>query len=429
MDELRAVVDAAVAYASSRGAECEVWLERRVADEYRADCGELHHSAHQETSTAVITTWRGGREGCVVVSGLDAIDEAVDAALSVGDLLPPQSRVPRGPAGALSPKPPLTVSDPALPTVPSARLAALSARSTLVRDVTMDDHRAVTAFGTSDGMFMLRRTGRAVVQLRCATGHGPGALSRSFVGPDIGRALASAEAAADDCVERTAALAGPESPSPLPPAVVLHGSVVSRLLALLAPSLQLDSVREGRSRLADRLGERIAAPGFQLVDDAPGQAFAFDDEGTPTHTVRLLEDGRLLEFLSDRRSAYASRTMSTGAGWRSSSGSEIRVRPCALLAGWDLPVSAAMGPALHVLQACGMHISNDVTGDFSFGAVGLVEDGSGLRRNAGSLTVAGNVIDLLPRMYPVESPIRHAPRSVNLYGSPDMGAEGLAVGR
>jgi PmbA protein len=146
--------------------------------------------------------------------------------------------------------------------------------------------------------------------------------------------------------------------------------------------------------------------------------------------VEVIAGGRLRAFLSDARNAAAHGTSSTGSGWRAPTGGEVRVRPCALLAGWDDAAAPDPGRAeLYVLQATGMHISNDVTGDFSFGAVGVLDDGCGRLRNAGSFTVAGNVIDMLGRLWPVESPVRYVARSVGIYASPDIGVSGLVVGK
>ncbi len=54
----------------------------------------------------------------------------------------------------------------------------------------------------------------------------------------------------------------------------------------------------------------VASPGLELTDDPfradlPG-GYLFDDEGTPARPVRLIEDGRVVGLLSDKRTAGAS---------------------------------------------------------------------------------------------------------------------------
>jgi PmbA protein len=436
MAELASVVDQAIELARARNAECEVWLEHRTAAESRAADGDLEHIAERATLTGTITTWRNGHEGCAVIQGAGGIRQTVDAALALGEVLPGRERVVRAfpgltadPAAAMEPAAAVDLAG-CLDSRDVALLRELSARSDLVRDLTLEVQHTATAFGESGGAYGERRAARAVVQGRFATRTANGSLTRSFVGRDPVAAVTAAAGDVDECLRYTATL-GQEPGRWKPPAeVLLHGSVMARLLSLLVPSAQLDSLLQRKSRLAGRLGEQLAAPGFRLVDDAPGvMGFPFDDEGTLTRLVEVIAGGRLLAYLSDARHAADTGTASTGAGWRPASGGEVRIRPSALIAGWD-PSREPAEPAreLYVLHATGMHISNDVTGDFSFGAVGVRTDATGAMRNAGSFTVAGNVIGMLAHLRPVRSPVRYVPRSVGMFGSPDIAVGGLVVG-
>jgi PmbA protein len=428
MAELASVVNQAIELARARNAECEVWLEHRTATDVRAADGDLEHIAERATLTGTITTWRNGHEGCAVIQGAGGIRQTVDAALALGEVLPGRERVVRAFPGLTAD--PAGDPDSCLDGRDVALLRELSARSDLVRDVTLEVQHTATAFGESGGAYGERRAARAVVHGRFATRTANGSLTRSFVGRDPAAAVTGAAGDVDECLRYTATL-GQEPGRWKPPAeVLLHGSVMARLLSLLVPSAQLDSVAQRKSRLAGRLGEQLAAPGFRLVDDAPGvMSFPFDDEGTLTRLVEVIAGGRLLAYLSDARHAADNGTASTGAGWRPASGGEVRIRPGALIAGWDpAPEPAEPARELYVLHATGMHISNDVTGDFSFGAVGVRTDPTGRLRNAGSFTVAGNVIGMLEHLRPVRSPVRYVPRSIGMFGSPDIAVGGLVVG-
>jgi predicted Zn-dependent protease len=434
MRELASLAHEAVELARARRAECEVWLEYRTAAEVRAVGGDLEQIAERTTLTGTITTWRDGHEGCAVIQGTGGVTQAVDAAVALGEVLPRRERVVRAFPGL--------PEDPTMNGSAPIRLADgddlkllrdLSARSALVRDVTLEAHHASTAFGESGGAYGERRSSCAVTQSRFATGTANGSLTRSFVGRDAAGSLRAAAGEVDECLRYTEAL-GQDAARWEPPAtVLLHGHVMARLLSLLAPSVQLDSVAQRKSRLADRLGERIAAPGFRLVDDAPGLlspvSYRFDDEGTLTRSMDVIAEGRLLGYLSDVRHAVDNGSTSTGAGWRSVSGGEVRIRPSTLIAGWEESLEPAEpGYEVYVLQATGMHISNDVTGDFSFGAVGVRRDSGSRLRNAGSFTVAGNVIDMLKHLEPVRSPVRYVARSDEICASPDIAARGLVIG-
>ncbi len=180
--------------------------------------------------------------------------------------------------------------------------------------------------------------------------------------------------------------------------LLVDGRVLVRLLTLVAPAFLLDSVLEGRSPLADR----TAAAGVGLVDDptADGspRAVPWDGEGTPCGPTVLVEDGVLRGYLSARRTAAEAGTAGTGSGQRGPSGEMSTVQPGYLLLRHtvDLGTEVREGrTVLHVVQANGAHTSNPITGDFSIGANAVVVSPDGTRRNAGNITLAGNVFDLL----------------------------------
>ena len=75
------------------------------------------------------------------------------------------------------------------------------------------------------------------------------------------------------------------------------------------------SVREGRSFMAGRIGERVTGENFTLLDhamDARTIAVPFDVEGTPKQKVALVEKGVARGPVYDRTSAKAMGTRSTG---------------------------------------------------------------------------------------------------------------------
>ncbi len=82
--------------------------------------------------------------------------------------------------------------------------------------------------------------------------------------------------------------------------------VVTRFMSLLAPSLQGDAVLKGKSRLAGKIGEQVAAATVNMVDDASLEdgiaSFPFDGEGVPAQKTSLIKDGCLQAFLYDNYS-------------------------------------------------------------------------------------------------------------------------------
>ncbi len=98
------------------------------------------------------------------------------------------------------------------------------------------------------------------------------------------------------------------------PGVLLHEAI--------GHGLEGDFSRKGTSAFANRLGERIAAPGVTVIDDGSlaGRrgSLLIDDEGTPGCETVLIEDGILKGFLQDRLNARLSGVSPTGNGRRES---------------------------------------------------------------------------------------------------------------
>ena len=97
---------------------------------------------------------------------------------------------------------------------------------------------------------------------------------------------------------------------------VFEEDAVAEILRIMSiTGLSGQAVREGRSFLAGRIGERVTGARFTLHDDAlhPGQlAIPFDPEGSPKRRVTLVEGGIARGPVYDRWSAKAAGVASTG---------------------------------------------------------------------------------------------------------------------
>jgi TldD protein len=98
------------------------------------------------------------------------------------------------------------------------------------------------------------------------------------------------------------------------PGVLLHEAI--------GHGLEGDFNRKGTSAFSGRIGERVAAPGVTVVDDGAigGRrgSLTIDDEGTPTQSNVLIEDGILKGYLQDRLNARLMGVPATGNGRRES---------------------------------------------------------------------------------------------------------------
>ena len=106
------------------------------------------------------------------------------------------------------------------------------------------------------------------------------------------------------------------------PGVLLHEA--------MGHGLEGDFIRKGTSAFAGMLGERVAAPGVTVVDDGSlaGRrgSLLIDDEGTPTESTTLIEDGILVGFMQDRMNSRLMGVKPTGNGRRESFAHSIMPR-------------------------------------------------------------------------------------------------------
>ena len=98
------------------------------------------------------------------------------------------------------------------------------------------------------------------------------------------------------------------------PGILLHEAV--------GHGLEGDFNRKKESAFAGLMGERAAAPGVTVVDDGTlplrRGSLTVDDEGTPTSSTTLIEDGILVGYMQDRQNARLMGMEPTGNGRRQS---------------------------------------------------------------------------------------------------------------
>ncbi|WP_259781445.1 metalloprotease TldD [Aestuariispira ectoiniformans] len=98
------------------------------------------------------------------------------------------------------------------------------------------------------------------------------------------------------------------------PGVLLHEAI--------GHGLEGDFNRKKTSAFAGLMGERVAAPGVTVVDDGTLEnrrgSLTIDDEGTPTSSTTLIEDGILTGYMQDRMNARLMGMKATGNGRRQS---------------------------------------------------------------------------------------------------------------
>ena len=177
----------------------------------------------------------------------------------------------------------------------------------------------------------------------------------------------------------------------------LEPKAMAGLLFVLSRSLSAKSALEGKSRLVNRLGERIASEWVTLVDDPTLEkglvSRPFDAEGTPARRTVVVAKGVFKTFLHNSETAKALGQENTGHAFRTYRG-VLDVAPTNL---YLEPVgNLHLEKGVLITEFMGLHAgANPVSLDFSLQALGLwVEEGE-VRYAVENFAVAGNLLELL----------------------------------
>jgi TldD protein len=175
-------------------------------------------------------------------------------------------------------------------------------------------------------------------------------------------------------VERLSGLLGAiEAPMGTKTVVLASEAGGTMIHEAIGHGLESDLAMEGLSCYKGMIGEKIAGPLINVVDDKTLHfkrgTYAYDDEGTPSERTVLVENGVLKNYLFDRFHAMKYNVPSTGNGRRES----FRYKPIPrmsntmILAGKDDPAAiiSSVDNGLLVKKMGGGQVDT-VTGDFVF---------------------------------------------------------------
>lgn len=411
-----AVVQAAL----KAGADAaEAVIAQRAALSISVRLGKLEEVEREESRDLGLRVFVGRRQAAVSTSslGADAVGRLVERAVAMAGLAPEDpyagladpARLWPGGADALD------LFDPTEPSAETledrARAAEDAARA--VPGVTNSDGGSATwsdsrwRLVTSGGFDGSHRTSGFSLSAT-AIAQDEGGMERAGEGRSTRHQAdlpAPAEIGAEAGRRATARLGGRKIESRTEP-VIFENRTAMSLLGPLIGAISGPAVARGVSFLKDKLGERLFAPGVNLVEDPFRPrglgSVLFDDEGVGKTRRDLVEDGVLTTWLLNTASArqlgletsgHASRGLAgppgvSTAGLHLSSGA-LDLRGLMREAGEGLLVTSMFGPSL-----------NGNTGDWSAGAAGFWFEHGEIAYPVTEITVAGNLVDFYARLVP-----------------------------
>ena len=239
------------------------------------------------------------------------------------------------------------------------------------------------------------------------------------------------EAVGCEAAKHAAQLLGAKNLSSQNIPLVIDPQVAAQLLEILVAPLSSESVQKGKSLFASKVNQAIGSDILTIIDNGRLEkgigSTPFDSEGVPTQETKLVEQGQLKTFFYNTYTANKGKTKSTGNAARGSFQSLPAIGPTNLYiqtgSQTQDEIVKNISKGLYVVNIMGAHTANPISGDFSFGASGIMIENGKLTYPVRSITIAGNLIDLLKHLKAVGSDLRF----FGSIGAPTLLFEGITV--
>lgn len=185
--------------------------------------------------------------------------------------------------------------------------------------------------------------------------------------------------------------------------VVFTPKAFAQLLSILRSGFSAKAVFRGISPFGDKRGERIFNSKFGISDEprlrGSVYSFPFDDEGVAARQKSLIENGIVMQFVSDLKFAHKLGLESSGNASRSHSSLPVPSFSNVVVSRGEVPVNdlfSVIQSGLLVDQFIGLGQSNTLTGQFSanLDLAFLIEGGEIVGRIKDSM-IADNLFELL----------------------------------
>jgi PmbA protein len=438
-DTARRAVEAALASGAS---EAEAWAEQGTSRRIRVYEGEVESLSDAGGRGVGVRAFSDGRSGYAYGTDLSgpAVTETAEAAFEAAEVADSDefAGLPEH-CGTTSVEGLASGALDSWSTEHKVELALAVERAarerpgvTQVENAVYSDAEGSIALANSKGFSAGYEATQAWAYASAFAGEGSELMTGLGVGLGRDPGVLDPEAIGGEAAERALALVGARQPSSRRCPVVLDAFVAASFIGFIGSMLSADAVQRGRSLFADREGDEIAATVLALSDDATDPAgpssSPFDGEGSPTRRTPLIEDGRLLTFLFDARTARKAGRSTTGNASRGS----YRTPPSVGTSNLTVqPGSESLedlfgeaGDGLYVTEVAGLHSGvNPVSGTFSVGASGRLIENGGPSSPVRELTIASDLVSMLLAVRALGSEARWVPFGGSVKAPPILIAE------
>ena len=247
---------------------------------------------------------------------------------------------------------------------------------------------------------------------------------------DIGLADIASEAA-----RRSVAILGGKKIKSQSMDIVLDPMVAAQFMAIIASTLNADSVQKGKSLFKGKKGKKIFNIEADIFDDGTlpdGLASRpFDGEGVIKGKTPVFEKGILKTYLYDTYTARKDRTLSTGNASRASyrSTPSVGASNFYISPGSYTPeeIIGSISRGFYIMDIIGLGSgTNPISGDMSVGAKGLLIEKGKLSSPVKEVTIATDIMSFLKSFKMLGNDLKFVPAGGYL-GSPTILVENISI--
>jgi PmbA protein len=426
--ELEDIAKAIIASASE-GEEIEVVLGRSTSTEVVVYKGEIESLTQSTEEGVTVRVLRDGRVGYATLGSLDQklVKSCVKSAReNCGYASFDPYAILAKPDGY--PYVELDLTDPEVSQTPVSEKIALAlelekltlesdSRIVEVPSSSYSDYVGESLVASTAGI--LRHSERSYAIASAMTVARSGEDTHTGYGYSASRKLRdlSLEEAAQDAIYRAVRLLGAKPVKSRSLTVVFEPRVAATFLAIATAGLSADAIQRNRSIFLGRDGEQVASSLVTVIDDPTDSRFqsasSTDAEGLASRQNVLIEDGVLKGYLYDSYSANRVGRSSTANATRSGSGAPApSARAVSLTPGTkDAPsIIEGLEDGVVIQSISGVHSGvNQVSGDFSVGAEGVLIRNGSLAEAVKGVTISSTLQKMLLGIVEVGSDTKFYP--------------------
>jgi len=218
--------------------------------------------------------------------------------------------------------------------------------------------------------------------------------------------------------------------------VILRNNVAADMFSNFSPIFLGSTVQKNLSLLKGKIGESVAVNCLNIVENPLMEngryCRTFDDEGTPTYSKYIIEEGILKIFLHNNKTAEKNGIKSTGNGFRASHKSSIGVMSTNMyIEEGDKSLDdmiKSMDKGIIITDIHGLHAGiNPTSGDFSLSSNGLLVENGKVVRSLAQITMAGNLYSMLKNIKYIGNDTKFSHPSSSIFGSPSIYIGSLTI--